>query len=186
MRGPIAWSPLIYLKGTCLPVVSEFKFLRFIISRNLHYQKHINYILHMLLRLLKTNKVLTFSNMLLIYKSVIISSVTYGISFWYRTALTSTYSKKFISLQRKCLIAITGCLRTSPSDSVDIVAEVLPIMLYLQGNVFNCVKPIFFKPDLIERYIRPIHNAKKIRCPNSLGSEKMGVEVVYVKPFRLL
>ena len=143
MRGPIAWSPLIYLKGTCLPVVSEFKFLGFIISRNLHYQKHINYILrkgetrsHMLLRLLKTNKVLTLSNMLLIYKSVIIPSVTYGISFWYRTALTSTYSKKFISLQRKCLIAITGCLRTSPSDSVDIVADVLPIMLYLVTHLF--------------------------------------------------
>ena len=56
----------------------------------------------------------------------------------------------------------------------------------LQGNVFNCVKPIFFKPGFIERYIPPIHNAKKIRCPNSLGSEKMGVEVVYVKTFRLL
>ena len=57
---------------------------------------------------------------------------------------------------------------------------------YLQGNVFNCVKPIFFKPGLIERYIPPIHNVKKIRCPNSLGSEKMGVEVMYVKTFRLL
>ena len=55
-----------------------------------------------------------------------------------------------------------------------------------QGNVFNCVKQIFLKPGLIERYIPLIQNEKKIRCPNSLGSEKMGVEVVYVKTFTLL
>ena len=137
LRGPISWYPLIYLNGICLPVVSEFKFLGFIIARNFHFQKHINYVLrkgearsHMLFRLLKSNKLLTFSNMLAIYKSAIIPSVTYGISFWFKTAMVSTYSKKFISMQRKCLLSMTGCLRTSSSYSVNIVAGVLPIMIY--------------------------------------------------------
>ena len=128
LRGPISWSPLIYLNGICLPVVSEFKFLGFIIARNFYFQKHINYVLrkgearsHMLFRLLKSNKLLTFSNMLAIYKSAIIPSVTYGISFWFKTATVSTYSKKFISMQRKCLLSMTGCLRTSSSDSVNMI-----------------------------------------------------------------
>ena len=34
-----------------------------------------------------------------------------------------------------------------------------------QGNVFNCVKPIFFKSGLIERYIPLIQNAKKNYVP---------------------
>ena len=138
LRGPISWSPTIFLGGELLPTVSEYKFLGFLISRNFHFQKHITYLLrkgetraYMLFRLLRSNKVLTFSNMLLLYKSVIIPSFTYGVSFWFGTALTYTYSRKFISLQRKCLISITGCLRTTSSEAIDIITGILPIMIYL-------------------------------------------------------
>ena len=79
-----------------------------------------------------------------------------------------------------------GVVNPHPFNKISSTSEKFAKNEYLQGNVFNCVKPIFFKPSFIERYIPLIHNAKKIRCPNSLGSEKMGVEVMYVKTFRLL
>ena len=55
----------------------------------------------------------------------------------------------------------------------------------LQGNVFNCQAD--FIQTRFNRKVQPSDSkSKKIRCPNSLGSEKMGVEVMYVKTFRLL
>ena len=138
LRGSSAWAPSLFFDQTCLPVVIEFKFLGILITKNFHFQNHLRYILRkgearalMLFRLLKSNKALTFSNMKLIYKSVIIPSVSYGVSFWFKTACTLCFSKKIISLQRKCLIAISGCLRTSSSNAVDVIVGVMPIMTYL-------------------------------------------------------
>ena len=136
-----AWSPLISLGGSpsFLPIVSEFKYLGLLLSKNLHFQKHINFCVAkgerralMLFKLLKSNKVLSFSNMCLIYKSVIIPAFYYGVSFWFEIA-SRPHASKFISLQRKCLLAISGCFRTSSSVSLDLLVGILPIMTYLDS-----------------------------------------------------
>ena len=87
----------------------------------------------MFFRFLKANKALTISNMTRVYNSVIIPSLSYGVSFWFRTALFPSQAKKFISLQRKCLLAITGCYRTTSSVSLDILVGILPIMTRLEA-----------------------------------------------------
>ena len=140
LKGSPSWIPSIRMHNDMLPVVTEYRFLGLIISKNLHFQKHINYKIqkgekqaHMFFRFLKANKALTISNMTRVYNSVIIPSLSYGVSFWFRTALFPSQAKKFISLQRKCLLAITGCYRTTSYVSLDILVGILPIMTRLEA-----------------------------------------------------
>ena len=88
---------------------------------------------HMFFRLLKANKALTVSNMSTVYSSVIIPSLSYGVSFWFHTASFPSNAKIFISLQRKCLLAISGCFRTTSSASLDILIGITPIMIRLEA-----------------------------------------------------
>ena len=142
LKGSPSWSPSISMGGasTTLPVVTEFKYLGVVLSKNFHFQKHINFAIAkgekralMLFKLLKINKALTFSNMCLIYNSVIIPAFSYAISLWFETATRSLYSSRLMALQRKCLLAISGCLRTTSTASLDLVTGVLPILIRLES-----------------------------------------------------
>ena len=138
--GALSWSPTVFLNDVALEVVTEYKFLGIIVSKNLRFHKHIIYKTQrgekhalMFFRLLRSNKALTIVNMIRIYKSVIIPSLSYGVSFWFRTASLPFYARHFISLQRKCLLSISGCLRTTSSVALDIIVGILPIMIRLDA-----------------------------------------------------
>ena len=142
LKGSPSWSPSISMGSvsSVLPVVSEFRYLGVVLSKNFHFQKHVNFAIAkgekralMLFKLLKTNKALTFSNMCLLYNSVIIPAFSYAISLWFETATRTLYSSRFVSLQRKCLLAISGCLRTTSTASLDLVTGVLPIHIRLES-----------------------------------------------------
>ena len=140
LKGSPSWVPSVSMKDILLPVVSEYKFLGIVFSKNLHFHKHLNFKLqkcekqaHMFFRLLKSNKALTVSNMTRIYTSVIIPSLSYGVFLWFRTASLPSNAKKLISLQRKCFLAISGCFRTTSSAALDILMGLLPIMIVLEA-----------------------------------------------------
>ena len=140
LKGSPSSVPSVCMKDNLLPVVSEYKFLGIVISKNLHFHKHLNYKLqkfekqaHMFVRLRKSNKTLTVSNRTKIYTSVIIPSLSYGVFLWFRTASLSSNAKRFISLQHKCFLAISGCYKTTSSASLDILVGLLPIMIALEA-----------------------------------------------------
>ena len=175
LKGSSAWSPLISLGGSpsFLPIVSEFKYLGLLLSKNLHFQKHINFCVArgerralMLFKLLKSNKVLSFSNMCLIYRSVIIPAFSYGVSFWFETASRPSHASKFISMQRKCLLAISGCFRTTSSVSLDLLVGILPIMIYLDSLHAREALRIFGSSSFGSYHFRFSNNSILTRLPS--------------------
>lgn len=68
-------------------------------------------------------------NLPLLYNSVFLPRILYGVQFWYPVVATNRGIKIMAQLQRRALIGITGAYRTAATSSLQIIAGTLPLDL---------------------------------------------------------
>ena len=106
-RNPIQMNPLIFGEGSIVSTQS-IKFLGVTIDENLRFQEHIINLKSSLSRkvglLYRLNKFLPFEILKLIYQSLILPRLYYGIILWY--SAPQYLVQKLSVIQKKCIRAI--------------------------------------------------------------------------------
>ena len=121
-------DPELYLYGSLIPVVDDFKFLGIIFDRKLSFIPHVNNLKAKCLKALNLLKVLYHTNwgadrtvLLQLYRSLICSKLDYG-SVIYRSARKS-YLMMLDTVHHQGLRLALGAFRTSPVESLYVEAE---------------------------------------------------------------
>ena len=165
-------DPELYLYGSLIPVVEDFKFLGIIFDRKLSFIPHIKYLKAKCLKALNLLKVLSHTNwgadrtvLLQLYRSLIRSKLDYG-SIVYGSARKS-YLMMLDTVHHQGLRLALGAFRTSPVESLYVEAEepslylrreklALQYALRLAANPSNPTFKETFPPhisqDLIDLY----------------------------------
>ena len=114
--------------------VESYRYLGIVVSKNLKFKKHTDYVystcirkLHCLKATLRLNKCLSFASSLLIYNQVVVPSIAYGSSFWFSSDCRYTV-RRLVTLQRVCLLAVTCCFKTTSIEALNVIAGVPPII----------------------------------------------------------
>ena len=165
-------DPELYLYGSLIPVVEDFKFLGVIFDRKLSFIPHIKYLKAKCLKALNLLKVLSHTNwgadrtvLLQLYRSLIRSKLDYG-SIVYGSARKS-YLMMLDTVHHQGLRLALGAFRTSPVESLHVEAEepslylrreklALQYAIRLAANPSNPTFKVTFAPhisqDLIDLY----------------------------------
>ena len=180
-------DPELYLYGSLIPVVYDFKFLRLIFDRKLSFIPHIKYFKAKCLKALNLLKVLSHTNwgadrnvLLQLYRSIIRSKLDYG-SIVYGSARKS-YLMELDTVHHQRLRLVLGAFRTSPVESLYSEAEEPSLYfrsekLGLQYAIRLTANPInpYFKvtfPPYISEDIRQLYENK----PRAIKSFGLRVE----------
>ena len=165
-------DPELYLYGSLIPVVDDFKFLGLIFDRKLSFIPHIKYLKAKCLNALNLLKVLSHTNwgadrtvLLQLYRSLIRSKLDYG-SIVYGSARKS-YLMMLDTVHHQGLHLALGAFRTSPVESLYVEAEepslylrreklALQYAIRLAANPSNPTFKVTFPPhisqDIIDLY----------------------------------
>ena len=165
-------DPELYLYGSLIPVVDDFKFLGLIFDRKLSFIPHIKYLKAKCLKALNLLKVLSHTNwgadrtvLLQLYRSLIRSKLDYG-SIVYGSARKS-YLMVLDTVHHQGLRLALGAFRTSPVEILYVEAEELSLYLRreklalqyairLAANPSNPTFKVTFPPhisqDIIDLY----------------------------------
>ena len=165
-------DPELYLYGSLIPVVDDFKFLGLIFDRKLSFIPHIKYLKAKCLKALNLLKVLSHTNwgadrtvLLQLYRSLIRSKLDYG-SIVYGSARKS-YLMMLDTVHHQGLRLALGAFRTSPVESLYVEAEepslylrreklALQYAIRLAANPSNPTFKVTFPPhisqDIIDLY----------------------------------
>ena len=165
-------DPELYLYGSLIPVVDDFKFLGLIFDRKLSFIPHIKYLKAKCLKALNLLKVLSHTNwgadrtvLLQLYRSLIRLKLDYG-SIVYGSARKS-YLMMLDTVHHQGLRLALGAFRTSPVESLYVEAEepslylrreklALQYAIRLAANPSNPTFKVTFPPhisqDIIDLY----------------------------------
>ena len=156
--------PPLVVKGVTITPSPTHKFLGVILDQELRWRKHASYATTkgarytMLLRQLsKTAQGVPTKLIHQLYQMVVIPRTLYAASVWLRpTYNTETdeairgsngTTKKVEQTQRTVMLAITGAMRSSPTDSLEIHANLLPGPLVIQRILHNSFLRISTLPN---------------------------------------
>ena len=121
-------DPELYLYGSLIPVVEDFRFLGVLFDRKLSFIPHIKYLKAKCLKALNLLKVLSHTDwgadrtvLLQLYRSLIRSKLDYG-SIVYGSARPS-YISSLDTVHHQGLRLALGAFRTSPVQSLYVEAE---------------------------------------------------------------
>ena len=174
-------NPELYLYGSLIPVVDDFKFLGLIFDCKLSFIPHNKYLKAKCLKALNLLKVLSHTNwgadrtvLLQLYRSLIRSKLDYG-SIVYGSARKS-YLMMLDSVHHQGLRLALGAFRTSPVESLYVEAEepslylrreklALQYAIRLAANPSNPTFKVTFPPH-ISQYIIDLYDNK----PNVIRS----------------
>ena len=165
-------DPELYLYGSLIPVVDDFKFLGLIFDRKLSFIPHIKYLKAKCLKALNLLKVLSHTNwgadrtvLLQLYRSLIRSKLDYG-SIVHGSARKS-YLMMLDTVHHQGLRLALGAFRTSPVESLYVEAEepslylrreklALQYAIRLAANppnpTFKVTFPPYISQDIIDLY----------------------------------
>jgi ribonuclease HI len=125
-------DPVIYLNGTRITLVNQYKYLGVILDSKLNWDAHSNHILHIinrkanLLKLLMSGKSTLNTGLLIrIYKALIRSKIDYG-----SIVLSSMNKSKLLKLEKSqntILRNILVCLKFTPTALIYIESGLTPI-----------------------------------------------------------
>ena len=174
-------DPELYLYGSLIPVVDDFKFLGLIFDRKLSFIPHIKYLKAKCLKALNLLKVLSHTNwgadrtvLLQLYRSLIRSKLDYG-SIVYGSARKS-YLMMLDTVHHQGLRLALGAFRTSPVESLYVEAEepslylrreklALQYAIRLAANPSNPTFKVTFPPHISQEIIDLYDNK-----PNAIRS----------------
>ena len=155
-------DPELYLYGSLVPVVEDFKFLGVLFDRKLSFIPHIKYLKAKCLKALNLLKVLSHTDwgadrtvLLQLYRSLIRSKLDYG-SIVYGSARPS-YICSLDTVHHQGLRLALGAFRTSPVQSLYVEAEepslylrreklALQYAIRIAANPSNPVHKVSFPP----------------------------------------
>ena len=177
----------LYLYGSLIPVVDDFKFLGLIFDRKLFFIPHIKYLKAKCLKALNLLKVLSHTDWAAdrtvlpqLYRSLIRSKLDYG-SIVYGSARKS-YLMELDNVHHQGLRLAIGAFRTSPVESLYVEAEepslylrreklALQYAIRLAANPLNPTFKVTFPPYISEN-IRQLYENK----PKAIKSFGLRVE----------
>jgi hypothetical protein len=162
-RVPLDRPPLM-VNGTQIKEVENVKYLEVLIDAQLRWnaqsQKAISNTMKWLLqlrRLTSPNTGVKAKLMRQLYLSVAVPKMSYGLDVWYtpptkpigatRNQGSVTALKGLMKAQRIAALAITGALRTTPTDLVDAHAGILPMDLLLLKNTHKAAVRLCTLPN---------------------------------------
>ena len=166
-------KPVLELEGLAVQEVESFKYLGVQIDAQLRWkeqtQRAIANATKWLLQFRRLTKISTGVNAKLmrqLYLAVALPKITYGIDIWYSPPTKPAgYTKNIGSVnalrqlqktQRIATLAITGSLRTSPNDLLDVHAGLLPMDLALLKACHNAMVRMLTLPNT-----HPLHRIIK-------------------------
>ena len=146
--------PQMSIRGATIKPVPSHKFLGVILDQELRWKEHAAYAIAkgashamLLCRLSSSSHGIPAKLIRQLYRAVAIPKMTYAASVWFKPMLNaglpnSVHGSKGIAakmsqIQRTAALAITGAMRTSPSDSTEAHANLLPVPLLMQRLLFS-------------------------------------------------
>ena len=171
-------DPELYLYGSLIPVVEDFKFLGVIFDRKLSFIPHIKYLKAKCLKALNLLKVLSHTDwgadrtvLLQLYRSLIRSKLDYG-SIVYGSARPS-YISSLDTVHHQGLRLALGAFRTSPVQSLYVEAEepslylrreklALQYAIRIAANPSNPVHKVSFPPYISEEVVQLYESKPKV------------------------
>ena len=130
---------LIPLEGSILQPKNTWWYLGFIFDKKLTFWQHINFYANKAILTIKYMKMLRNSlreliptQKQLLYRSYILSIALYGFQLWYYNKAPLFYFfKELRKIWRKAIIWILGAFCISPTLSIEAIARLILIHLYL-------------------------------------------------------
>ena len=171
-------DPELYLYGSLIPVVEDFKFLGVLFDRKLSFIPHIKYLKAKCVKALNLLKVLSHTDwgadrtvLLQLYRSLIRSKLDYG-SIVYGSARPS-YISSLDTVHHQGLRLALGAFRTSPVQSLYVEAEepslylrreklALQYAIRIAANPSNPVHKVSFPPYISEEVAQLYESKPKV------------------------
>ena len=146
--------PSMTLRGVVIESTATHKFLGVMLDNELRWKAHAAYAVAkgaaymMLLKRLSSVSWGTPAKLMRqLYQSVVVPKITYAVAVWLQPSLASTseerirgskgIAKKIESAQRTAALAITGAMRTTATDTLNVHANLLPVHLMIQQALFR-------------------------------------------------
>ena len=167
-------DPELYLYGSLIPVVEDFKFLGVLFDRKLSFIPHIKYLKAKCLKALNLLKVLSHTDwgadrtvLLQLYRSIIRSKLDYGSIVYGSATARKSYLSMLDTVHHQGLRLALGAFRTSHVESLYVEAEepslylrreklTLQYAIRLAANPSNPAHKVTFPPyisdELLQRY----------------------------------
>jgi hypothetical protein len=153
-------KPYIVFDNQKLELVSHFKHLGVIIDSKLTWRPHVNYIKAKALQL--TNNLLRFAKskygigskaLEVIFKGAVLPTIGYAISVWIEAIDRKFVIKPLEQIQRLIAIRIAKAYRTVSYQSINVIANTLPIDLWLKAKAVECFVKKNINNDLVDSYL---------------------------------
>ena len=179
-------KPKLNLQGREVNTVDRYRYLGIVIDDKLTWKRHEEKVIDnatkwvlQCRRLAKTDTGLSPYHMRRLYMTVAIPKMTYGAEIWYspprkipgakRMTGSVRIMRQLTKIQRIATLAINGALRTTPTDTLDIHAGMLPLELTMlkvchRSLVRICTLPESHPLHQLIREYRTVY-ARKHRTP---------------------
>ena len=133
---PLNLTPL---GGPILCPKDSWKYLGFFFDRKLTFRQHLDFYLNKALSTVKCMKLLGNSSQEItplqkrqLYRYCILSIALYGFQLWFYNKAPMLYHMKLLNkMQRRVAIWILDTFKTSPSEGIEALADIIPIKFYL-------------------------------------------------------
>ena len=129
--------PSILMEGQELKFVDQIKYLGMNIQSRLSWTNHVvgqikkaNMLLNRARTVIGREWGLDPEKALWIYTAIARPKVTYGSLVWAHS-LDKTLMNKLKQMQRKILVAISGALRSTPTEAMEVIAGLIPLDLHI-------------------------------------------------------
>ena len=133
-----AHEPKLLLGDTVLKYSGELKYLGMTITKRLTWTPHVKhkikqcgYLLHKTRSVVGRDWGLSPDKMLWVYTAIIRPRIMYGSLIWAHN-INSTLEQKLDLIQRRSLVAVTRCLKSTPTRALEILIGIPPLNLFLR------------------------------------------------------
>lgn len=135
------------LNGQGIPLSTSVKFLGVHLDSKLMWSVHLDAAIRKAKATLWTLRAcfsstwgLTPKIMRWLYIAVIRPSLSYGCVVWWKRTILETARSKLSKVQRLACIAMTGALRSTPTAALEILTDIAPLHLFLEGEALLCLR----------------------------------------------
>jgi len=182
------------LGPTQLKVSDTVKYLGLTIDSKLTWNNHLNNTLHKAKWALMTSRRFAGSMWgvkphiaLWLYKAVIRPQVTYGSLVWWTKVNQVTATAKLTSLQRMGTLLATGAFRSSPSATLEVALDLLPLNIFIKAEARKAA----YRLKVMGQWREGLSGTGHCTITKSVAhspvlemtSDVMRTEMVFTKPF---
>lgn len=136
--GKLERHPTVKIKGTNVQRVREYKYLGVWLDECLSFVLHVNKtaekckrMFQGYRRLIRANWRIPYQQLLKVYDGAVIPMIGYGLEIWGHRLAHSRIVRKLTEVQGACLKPMLGAYRTTPCDTLVILARRPPLHLIL-------------------------------------------------------